>query len=163
MTFLNNIFLFQLQVTRQDDTPAPHEKIQLCLRVRGKDEWFRIVVECRNFTSSSDGFVDFVVPPSHRNIVLLNFVATAIDYPMKYYSPDTRWRVRREISYYINLKRTNYKLLKHIMFIQIYNLSKNIYLKINTIKKYKLSDDSIIEVSYNLSIVNYLFFLPKNT
>lgn len=85
----------QLRVSRHDDTPAPHEKIQLCVRVRGKDEWLRVVVECRNFTSSSDGFVDFVVPPPHRNIVLLSFVATGVDYPTKYYSPDTRWRVRR--------------------------------------------------------------------
>ncbi|XP_011171215.1 alpha-2-macroglobulin-like protein 1 isoform X3 [Solenopsis invicta] len=83
----------KLRVSRHDDTPAPHEKIQLCVRVRGKDEWLRVVVECRNFTSSSDGFVDFVVPPPHRNIVLLSFVATGVDYPTKYYSPDTRWRV----------------------------------------------------------------------
>ncbi|XP_018342836.1 PREDICTED: alpha-2-macroglobulin-like protein 1 isoform X2 [Trachymyrmex septentrionalis] len=83
----------KLRVSRHDNTPAPHEKIQLCVRVRGKDEWLRVVVECRNFTSSSDGFVDFVVPPPHRNIVLLSFVATGIDYPTKYYSPDTRWRV----------------------------------------------------------------------
>ncbi|XP_011146903.2 murinoglobulin-1 [Harpegnathos saltator] len=83
----------KLRVSRHDDTPAAHEKIQLCLRVRGKDEWLRVVVECRNFTSSSDGFVDFIVPLSHRNIVLLSFVATGVDYPTKYYSPDTRWRV----------------------------------------------------------------------
>ncbi|XP_020295682.1 alpha-2-macroglobulin-like protein 1 isoform X2 [Pseudomyrmex gracilis] len=83
----------KLHVSRHDDTPAPHEKIQLCVRVRGKDEWLRVVVECRDFISSSDGFVDFVVPPPHRNIVLLSFVATAINYPTKYYSPDTRWRV----------------------------------------------------------------------
>ncbi|XP_011636564.2 murinoglobulin-1-like [Pogonomyrmex barbatus] len=83
----------KLRVSRHDDTPAPHEKIQLCVRVRGKDEWLRVVVECRNFTSSSDGFVDFVVPPPHKNIVLLSFVATGVDYPTKYYSPDTRWRV----------------------------------------------------------------------
>ncbi|KAL0109694.1 hypothetical protein PUN28_014611 [Cardiocondyla obscurior] len=83
----------KLRVSRHDDTSAPHEKIQLCVRVRGKDEWLRVVVECRNFTSSSDGFVDFVVPPPHRNIVLLSFVATGVDYPTKYYSPDTRWRV----------------------------------------------------------------------
>ncbi|KAM0729472.1 Alpha-2-macroglobulin-like protein 1 [Formica fusca] len=83
----------KLRVSRHDDTPAPHEKIQLCVRVRGEDDWLRVVVECRNFTSSSDGFVDFVVPPPHRNIVLLNFIATGVDYPTKYYSPDTRWRV----------------------------------------------------------------------
>ena len=83
----------KLRVSRHDNTPAPHEKIQLCVRVRGEDDWLRVVVECRNFTSSSDGFVDFVVPPPHRNIVLLNFVATGVDYPTKYYSPDTRWRV----------------------------------------------------------------------
>jgi len=91
---MQNKSLLQLRVSRHDNTPAPHEKIQLCVRVRGKDEWLRVVVECRNFTSSSDGFVDFVVPPPHRNIVLLSFVATGIDYPTKYYSPDTRWRVR---------------------------------------------------------------------
>ncbi|XP_012276125.1 murinoglobulin-1 isoform X3 [Orussus abietinus] len=83
----------KLRVLRQDDTPAPNEKIQLCLRVRGKDEWLRVVVECRNFTSSPDGFVDFLVPPQHKNIVLLSFVATGIEYPTKYYSPDKRWRV----------------------------------------------------------------------
>jgi hypothetical protein len=74
--------------------PAPNEKIQLCLRIRRKDEWQRSVVECRNFTSSNtDGYLDFIVPPQHKNIVLLSFVATAIDYPTKYYSPDKRWRV----------------------------------------------------------------------
>ncbi|RLU16697.1 hypothetical protein DMN91_010765 [Ooceraea biroi] len=83
----------KLRVSRHDDIPAPHEKIQLCVRVRGKDEWLRVVVECRDFVSSSDGFVDFVVPPPHKNIVLLSFVATGVDYPTKYYSPDTRWRV----------------------------------------------------------------------
>ncbi|XP_012231026.1 alpha-2-macroglobulin-like protein 1 isoform X2 [Linepithema humile] len=83
----------KLHVSRHDDTPAPHEKIQLCMRVRGKDEWLRVVVECRNFTSSSDGFVDFVVPPPHKNIVLLSFIASGVDYPTKYYSPDTRWRI----------------------------------------------------------------------
>lgn len=83
----------KLRVLRQDDVPAPNEKIQLCLRVRGKDEWLPVVVECRNFTSSTDGFVDFIVPPPQRNIVLLSFVATAVDYPTKYYSPDKRWRI----------------------------------------------------------------------
>ncbi|XP_066592787.1 alpha-2-macroglobulin-like protein 1 isoform X2 [Prorops nasuta] len=83
----------KLRVLRHNDTPAPNEKIQLCLKVRGKGEWLRVVVECRNFTSSSNGFVDFIVPPPHKNIVLLSFVATGIDYPTKYYSPDIRWRV----------------------------------------------------------------------
>lgn len=83
----------KLRVLKQDETPAPGEKIQLCLRVRGKDEWVRVVVECRNFTSSSLGFVNFIVPPQHKNIVLLSFVATGIEYPTKYYSPDKRWRV----------------------------------------------------------------------
>ncbi|XP_054012298.1 murinoglobulin-1-like isoform X1 [Hylaeus anthracinus] len=83
----------KLRVLRHDDTPAPNEKIQLCLKVRGKDEMVRVVVECRNFTSSADGFVDFIVPPPHKNIVLLSFVATGVDYPTKYYSPDKRWRV----------------------------------------------------------------------
>ncbi|KAI4503310.1 hypothetical protein M0802_001532 [Mischocyttarus mexicanus] len=83
----------KLRVLRQDDVPAGDEKIQLCLRVRGKDEWLRSAVECRNFISSADGFVDFVVPPPHKHIVLLSFVATGVDYPTKYYSPDKRWRI----------------------------------------------------------------------
>uniref|UniRef100_A0A0C9R6R1 TEP1-F n=1 Tax=Fopius arisanus TaxID=64838 RepID=A0A0C9R6R1_9HYME len=83
----------KLRVLKQDETPAADEKIQLCLRVRGKDEWVRVVVECRNFTSSPLGFVNFIVPPQHKNIVLLSFVATGIEYSTKYYSPDKRWRV----------------------------------------------------------------------
>lgn len=105
---MRNKSLLQLRVSRHDDTPAPHEKIQLCVRVRGKDEWLRVVVECRNFTSSSDGFVDFVVPPPHRNIVLLSFVATGIDYPTKYYSPDTRWRVSQATVIYFKKRITNF-------------------------------------------------------
>ncbi|KAK1121212.1 hypothetical protein K0M31_010519 [Melipona bicolor] len=83
----------KLRVLRHDDTPAPNEKIQICLKVRGKIEWDKDVVECRDFISSTDGFVDFVVPPQHKNIVLLSFVATAVDYPNTYYSPDQRWKV----------------------------------------------------------------------
>ncbi|CAD6233951.1 GSCOCT00007427001.2-RA-CDS [Cotesia congregata] len=85
----------KLRVLRPDgETPAAGEKIQLCLRVRGKDDWWtRVVVECKNFTSSAMGFVNFIVPPQHKHIVLLNFVATGIEYPTKYYSPDKRWRV----------------------------------------------------------------------
>ncbi|XP_031782380.1 alpha-1-macroglobulin isoform X1 [Nasonia vitripennis] len=85
----------KLRVLRADaSSPAPNEKIQVCLRIRRKDEWQRSVVECRNFTSSNaDGFLDFIVPPQNKNIVLLSFVATAVNYPTKYYSPDKRWRV----------------------------------------------------------------------
>lgn len=83
----------RLRVLHQDDSPAPNEQIQLCLKVKSKDKWLRVVVECRNFNSSSDGFIDFVVPPQNKNIVLLSFTATGIDYPTKYYSPDRRWRV----------------------------------------------------------------------
>lgn len=82
-----------MRVLRHDDTPAPNEKIQICLKVRGKIEWDKDVVECRDFMSSPDGFVDFVVPPQHKNIVLLSFVATAVDYPTTYYPPDQRWKV----------------------------------------------------------------------
>ncbi|KZC12116.1 Murinoglobulin-1, partial [Dufourea novaeangliae] len=83
----------KLRVLRQDDTPAPNEKIQVCLQVLRKEELLRVVVECRNFRSSADGFVDFVVPPPHKDILVLSFIATAVHYPTKYYSPDTRWRV----------------------------------------------------------------------
>lgn len=79
-------------------TPAPNEKIQICLRTRQKDEWQRLVVECRNFTSSNiNGYLDFTVPPQDIKIVLLSFVATAVNYPTKYYSPDKRWRVNKII------------------------------------------------------------------
>ncbi|XP_058808317.1 pregnancy zone protein-like isoform X2 [Phymastichus coffea] len=85
----------KLRVLRPDaKTPASGEKIQLCLRIRRKDEWQRSVVECKNFSSPNpQGYLDFVVPPQHKSIVLLSFVATAVDYPTKYYSPDKRWRV----------------------------------------------------------------------
>ncbi|KAL2717509.1 murinoglobulin-1-like [Vespula squamosa] len=83
----------KLRVLRQDDVPAANEKIQLCLRVRGKDEWLQSAVECRHFISSGDGFVDFVVPSPHKHIILLSFIATGVDYPTKYYSPDKRWRI----------------------------------------------------------------------
>ncbi|KAK2588934.1 hypothetical protein KPH14_001789 [Odynerus spinipes] len=83
----------KLRVLRHDDVPAANEKIQLCLRVLGENESVRVVVECRNFTSSADGFIDFVVPPLHKDIVFLSVAATGIEYPTKYYSPDKRWRV----------------------------------------------------------------------
>ncbi|XP_047344508.1 alpha-2-macroglobulin-like protein 1 [Vespa velutina] len=83
----------KLRVLRQDDVPAANEKIQLCLRVREKDERSRSAVECRHFISSGDGFIDFVVPPPHKHITLLTFIATGVDYPTKYYSPDKRWRI----------------------------------------------------------------------
>ncbi|KAI4492500.1 hypothetical protein M0804_002291 [Polistes exclamans] len=83
----------KLRVLRQDNVPAGNEKIQLCLRIRGKDEWLRSAVECRHFISAADGFVDFVVPPPQKHIVLMSFVATGVDYPTKYYSPDKRWRI----------------------------------------------------------------------
>ncbi|XP_076658120.1 alpha-2-macroglobulin-like protein 1 [Halictus rubicundus] len=83
----------KLRVLRHDNTPAPNEKIQLCLQVFEKDQLLRDIVECRNFRSSVDGFIDFIVPPPHKNIVELNFIATGVDYPTKYYSPDKRWSV----------------------------------------------------------------------
>nr|XP_012138167.1 PREDICTED: murinoglobulin-1-like [Megachile rotundata] len=83
----------KLRVFKQDDTPAPNEKIQLCLKVLGKNKLLLDMVECRDFTTSADGFVDFIVPPQQRNVILLSFLATAVDYPMKYYSPEKRWRV----------------------------------------------------------------------
>ncbi|XP_029039421.1 murinoglobulin-1-like [Osmia bicornis bicornis] len=83
----------KLRVLRQDNTPAPTEKIQLCLKVRRKHRLYHDVVECRDFTSSADGFIDFIVPPQHKNVILLSFVATAVDYPMKYYAPENRWKV----------------------------------------------------------------------
>nr|XP_031846680.1 murinoglobulin-1-like [Nomia melanderi] len=83
----------KLRVLRQDDTPAPNEKIQLCLKVLEKGELFPHVVHCRNFRSSVDGFIDFIVPSPHKSIDQLNFIAIAVDYPTKYYSPDDRWRV----------------------------------------------------------------------
>lgn len=52
-----------------------------------------VFMECRNFRSSADGLIDFIVPPSHKNVSLLRFLATGVDYPTKYYSPDIRWRV----------------------------------------------------------------------
>lgn len=93
-----------MRVLRQDDVPAANEKIQLCLRVRGKDEWLRSAVECRHFISSGDGFVDFVVPPPHKHIILLSFIATGVDYPTKYYSPDKRWRVNKYLFLYVHIK-----------------------------------------------------------
>ncbi|CAL7935225.1 unnamed protein product [Xylocopa violacea] len=94
----------KLRVLRHDNTPAPNEKIQVCLKVRGKIDWNNVVVDCRDFISSADGFVDFIVPPQHRNIVLLSFVVTAVDYPTKYNSPDQRWKVfMRQPSAYINI------------------------------------------------------------
>jgi len=64
----------QVKVLRQNNSPAAGEVIQLCLKVRGKGEWSRTLVLCKNFTSDVEGFVQFLVPPQHRNIVLLSFV-----------------------------------------------------------------------------------------
>ncbi|KAG7202424.1 hypothetical protein KM043_018735 [Ampulex compressa] len=94
----------KLRVLHQDDMPASNEKIQLCLKVIGKDDWVHVVVECRNFTSSIDGFIDYIVPPPHRNDILLSFVATGVNHPTKYYSPDKRWRVfMDQPSAYVNV------------------------------------------------------------
>ncbi|PNF16410.1 Murinoglobulin-1 [Cryptotermes secundus] len=83
----------KVKVLKQDNTPAIGEVLQLCLKVRGKGEWSRTLVMCKNFTSDVEGFVQFLVPPQHHNVVLLSFVATAVGYQTKYYSPDKRWRV----------------------------------------------------------------------
>ncbi|XP_076671615.1 pregnancy zone protein isoform X2 [Andrena cerasifolii] len=83
----------KLRVLRQDNTPAPNEKIQVCLKEDRKDVISLVLMECRNFRSSADGLIDFIVPPSHKNVSLLRFLATGVDYPTKYYSPDIRWRV----------------------------------------------------------------------
>ncbi|XP_069700318.1 alpha-1-inhibitor 3-like isoform X2 [Periplaneta americana] len=83
----------KVKVMKQDNTPAVGEVLQLCLKVRGKGEWSRTLVMCKNFTADAEGFVQFLVPPQHRNVVLLSFVATAVGYQTKYYSPDKRWRV----------------------------------------------------------------------
>ncbi|XP_076171368.1 murinoglobulin-1 [Ptiloglossa arizonensis] len=83
----------KLRVLRHDDTPAPNEKIQLHLRVHGKDERIRSMSEYRNFTSSADGFIDFVLPPLHEDDISLHFIATGVVHPIKYYVPDKRWRV----------------------------------------------------------------------
>ncbi|CAK9803715.1 Mug1 [Anthophora plagiata] len=85
----------KLRVMRYDNTPAPNEKIQICLSARGKITFSdqEDVVKCRDFVSSNDGFIDFVVPPQRENIVLLTFAATAVDHPTKYYSPEKPWKV----------------------------------------------------------------------
>ncbi|XP_017795621.1 PREDICTED: murinoglobulin-1-like [Habropoda laboriosa] len=94
----------KLRVLRHDNTPVPNEKIQVCLSTRGKIDWSKNVVECRDFISSIDGFIDFVVPPQHKSTVLLTFAATAVDYPPKYYSPEKPSRVSmNQPSSYINI------------------------------------------------------------
>ncbi|XP_017887917.1 pregnancy zone protein-like isoform X2 [Ceratina calcarata] len=81
----------KLRVLQHDNTPMPNIKIQVCMKVLGEIKLKAI--ECRDFMSSTDGFVDFIVPPQDdKNIDLLTFVATAIDYPTKYYT-EQRWRV----------------------------------------------------------------------
>lgn len=108
----------KLRVLRPDaKTPAVAEKIQLCLRIRRKDEWQRSVVECKNFSSPNlQGYLDFIVPPQHKSIVLLSFVATAVDYPTKYYSPDKRWRVLKKKKKFINSKYKNNKSLYYYIY-----------------------------------------------
>ncbi|XP_049788379.1 murinoglobulin-1-like isoform X1 [Schistocerca cancellata] len=86
----------KIKVAQPNDLPASGQEIQVCLKVQAAGEWNRALVACKNFTSDSDGFVDFVVPPQHQNIVLLSFVATAVAYQTKYYSADKRWRVFME-------------------------------------------------------------------
>lgn len=66
----------QVKVLKQDNTPAIGEVLQLCLKVRGKGEWSRTLVMCKNFTSDAEGFVQFLVPPQHHNVVLLSFVVS---------------------------------------------------------------------------------------
>ncbi|CAK9797027.1 Mug1 [Anthophora quadrimaculata] len=85
----------KLRVMRYDNTPAPNEKIQICLSARRKITFDNQedVVKCRDFISSNDGFIDFVVPPQRENIVLLTFAATAVDHPTKYHSPEKPWKV----------------------------------------------------------------------
>ncbi|OAD58540.1 Alpha-2-macroglobulin-like protein 1, partial [Eufriesea mexicana] len=93
----------KLRVLRHDGTPAPNEKIQICLKVVEKKDKKDNIVECRDFLSSVDGFVDFVLPPQHKDTVLLSFVATAVDYPTKY-SVDQRSRiVMNQPSAHINI------------------------------------------------------------
>ncbi|GLH07012.1 Murinoglobulin-1, partial [Gryllus bimaculatus] len=66
---------------------------ELCLKARRRREWSRSLVQCRNFSSGADGVLHFRVPPQGPDVQLLSLVATAVDFPTKYYAPGTRWRV----------------------------------------------------------------------
>ncbi|XP_046398811.1 alpha-2-macroglobulin-like protein 1 isoform X2 [Ischnura elegans] len=82
----------KVKVMKPDNTPAEGEEIQLCLKVTQNFDWSRTLVECKNFSSDSSGFIEFVIPPQDINITLLSISATAIKYETTYYSPDMRWR-----------------------------------------------------------------------
>ncbi|XP_063220876.1 murinoglobulin-1-like [Bacillus rossius redtenbacheri] len=86
----------ELKVSRQDGEPAASEPVQVCMKAQKEGELVRSVVACANFTSDSVGFVEFHVPPQPASVLLLSFVATAVNYRTKYYSPDKRWRVLME-------------------------------------------------------------------
>ncbi|XP_071446763.1 murinoglobulin-1-like isoform X2 [Hetaerina americana] len=82
----------KVQILRPDDIPVEGEDIQLCLKVNENFHWSRTLIECKNFTSNSAGFVEFVVPPQDINVTLLSISATALRHQTTFYSPNKRWR-----------------------------------------------------------------------
>ncbi|XP_076248907.1 alpha-1-macroglobulin [Calliopsis andreniformis] len=72
----------KLRVLKPDGSPAPSEKIQICLIIEG---------ECDIFKSDTDGFIDFVVRQVLQTTLQIN--ATAIEYRKKLYSPAVAWKV----------------------------------------------------------------------
>ncbi|KAG8221831.1 hypothetical protein J437_LFUL003465, partial [Ladona fulva] len=81
----------KMKVLHPNGMPASGEKIQICLKVLQKH--FKRLVDCKTFISNSNGFIEFMVPPQNKNVTLLSFTATALEYPTKYDSPNHRWRV----------------------------------------------------------------------
>ncbi|XP_076385464.1 alpha-2-macroglobulin-P-like [Megachile rotundata] len=79
-------------VLKPDNTPVPNEIIQLCIETTGNDDYIRHVQECRDFTSSSDGSVEFIIPPQRRNTTSLTIIASAVNYPTKYYFKPDHWK-----------------------------------------------------------------------
>ena len=59
-------------VNKLDDTPAPGEKIEICLDVQYNTSYGQVLVQCSNLTSDREGFVKFTIAPQNQSVVAYN-------------------------------------------------------------------------------------------
>ncbi|XP_022688740.1 alpha-2-macroglobulin-like isoform X4 [Varroa jacobsoni] len=80
----------QLKVTNPDDTPAPNEPVELCLTAKSEVYEFHHQrtdnrLMCKNYTSDTQGMINFVLPPHRPSVVSFGIEAVALNYPTKKY------------------------------------------------------------------------------
>ncbi|KAG1650780.1 Alpha-2-macroglobulin-like protein 1 [Nymphon striatum] len=77
-------FFGQIYVSKPDMTPAGDETIEVCYRSSRERHSSSDTSLCKNYTSSPDGLVDYVVPPQKPEILVVSIDAKGAKYPPKY-------------------------------------------------------------------------------